>query len=198
MPEVAVGVLLHLRDDELLVERAAVHADADRLAVVARDAADRRELLVAPLAGADVARVDAVLVERAGAVGIAGQQQVAVVVEVADKRGGDAGVEHALLDLGHGLRGFGQVDRHAHHLRPGLGQLDALLGGAGGIRRVGHRHRLDDDRRAAADLDRADADADGLVQLDDSHGAKHGRSYHPHHGSRPAEPDPVQLQSPCV
>ena len=63
-PEVAVGVLLHLRDDELLVERAAVDADAHRLAVVDGDLADRRELLVAPPAGADVARVDAVLVER--------------------------------------------------------------------------------------------------------------------------------------
>ena len=50
MPEIAVGVLLHLREDELLVERAAVDADAHGLAVVARDAADRRELLVAALA----------------------------------------------------------------------------------------------------------------------------------------------------
>ena len=89
-PEIAVGVLLHLRDDELLVERAAVDADAHRLAVVARDAADRRELLVAPLAGADVAGIDAVLVERLRAVGIAREQQVAVVVEVADERRGDS------------------------------------------------------------------------------------------------------------
>ena len=41
---------------ELLIERAAVDADAHRLAVIAGDVADRRELLVAPLAGADVAR----------------------------------------------------------------------------------------------------------------------------------------------
>ena len=63
----AVGVLLHLRDDQLLVERAAVDADAHRLAVIHRDLADRRELLVAPAARADVAGVDAVLVERGGA-----------------------------------------------------------------------------------------------------------------------------------
>ena len=56
LPEIAVGVLLHPRDDELLVERAAVDADADRLAVVDGDLADRRELLVAPAARADVAR----------------------------------------------------------------------------------------------------------------------------------------------
>ena len=56
LAEARVGVLLHLRDDELLVERAAVHADAHGLAVIDRDPADRRELLVAPRAGADVAR----------------------------------------------------------------------------------------------------------------------------------------------
>ena len=38
-----------------------------------------------------------------------------------------------------------------------------------GIGRVGHRHRLDDDRRAAADLDGADADADRLVQANCGH-----------------------------
>ena len=112
--------------DQLLVERAAVDADAHRLAVVDRDLADGGELLVAPLAGADVAGIDAVLVERRGAVGIARQQQVAVVVEVADERRRAAGVEHALLDLGHGGRRFRHVDGDAHHLRAGLGQLDAL------------------------------------------------------------------------
>ena len=34
-----------------------------------------------------------------------------------------------------------------------------------GIRRVGHRHRLHDDRRAAADGDVADLDADGAMPL---------------------------------
>ena len=36
-----------------------------------------------------------------------------------------------------------------------------------GVGRVGHRHRLHDDRRAAADLDAADADADRAVQPGD-------------------------------
>ena len=45
--EIAVGVLLHLREDQLLVERAAVDADAHRLVVVHRHLADGRELLVA-------------------------------------------------------------------------------------------------------------------------------------------------------
>ena len=49
-----------------------------------------------------------------------------------------------------------------------------------GVGRVGHRHRLDDDRRAAADLDTSDPDADGFVEPNGSHrGRFRGRSYHP-------------------
>ena len=71
--EIAVGVLLHLGEDELLVERAAVDADADGLALVPRHGADRRKLLVAPSSGPDVARIDAMLVERLGAGRIASE-----------------------------------------------------------------------------------------------------------------------------
>jgi hypothetical protein len=135
--EVAIGVLLHLGEHQLLVERAAVDADAHRRSMVDRDLADRGELLVAPRAGAHVSGIDAVLVERLGAVGIARQEEVAVVVEVADERRRAAGVEHALLDLGHGGRGFRHVHRDADHLGAGLGQLDALAGRRRGISRVG-------------------------------------------------------------
>ena len=63
------------------------------------------------------------------------------------------GVEHALFDFGHRRGRFGHVDGDAHHLGARLPQLDALPRGRRRIRRVGHRHRLDDDGRAAADGD---------------------------------------------
>ena len=169
-----VGVLLHAAHDQLLVEGAAVDADADRLALIAGDLADGRELLVAPLAGADVARIDPVLVERGGAGRIAGEQEMAVVVEVADERCVDAGVVHALADLGHRRGRLRDVHRDAHHLGAGLRERDALRGGARGIGRIGAGHRLHDDRRAAADLHRAgaaaDADADGTMHANHGHG----------------------------
>ena len=95
-----------------------------------------------------------------------------------------ARVEHPLLDFGHGRGRFRHVHGDAHHLRARFGQLDALLRRGRGIRGVGHGHRLDDDGRAAADLDGADADADRLVQLDCGHAtlsdlSRSGRSYHP-------------------
>ncbi len=61
-----------------------------------------------------------------GGLGESRQEQVAVVVKVADERRRAPGVEHALLDLRHGGRRLGRVDRDADHLRPGLRQLDAL------------------------------------------------------------------------
>ena len=121
-------------------------------------------------AGADVARVDAVLVERARAVGKPGEQQVPVVVKVADERRGAAGIEHPLLDLGNRGRRFGQIDGDPDHLRSGRRQLDALLGRRPHVGGIGHRHRLDDDRRTAADLDLPDLHADRLVELQQRHG----------------------------
>ena len=107
---------------------------------------------------ADVAGVDAVLGERLGAVRELAQQRVAVVVEVADQRHLDAVlVAQAVADLGHpGGRGA-VVDRDPHDLRARLGELGHLAGGAHGVGRVGVGHRLDDHRRAAADVDAADA-----------------------------------------
>ena len=169
-PEVPVRVVLHLLHDELLVERAAIDADAHRLAVVPCHLADGRELLITPASCADVAGIDAVLVERRGTGGVAGQQEVPVVVEVADERHRAAGVEHPLLDLGHRGRGFGQVDGDPDHLGPGLGELDYLLRGRACVGCVGHGHRLDDHGRTAPDLEAPDLDPNRPVKSRGLHG----------------------------
>jgi hypothetical protein len=75
------SVFSHLRHHQLLVERAALTRDATAV-VLDGDAADRRELLVAALAGADIARIDAML-SRAAPRGMA-RQQMSVVVKIAD------------------------------------------------------------------------------------------------------------------
>jgi hypothetical protein len=116
-----------------------------------------------------VSRIDAVLVERARAIRELREQEVAVVVEVADQRRCDTGVEHALLDGRHGRRGLRQVHCNTHQLGTRLRQLDALRRRAADVRRVGVRHRLDGDRRPPADLNRPNPDADCLMKPDWQH-----------------------------
>ena len=77
--------------EQRLVERSPVHADAHRLLVLDRNLDHGAEIVVVLASDADVAGIDAVLGQRPGALGILLQQDVSVVVEVADD--GDA---HAL------------------------------------------------------------------------------------------------------
>ena len=96
-------------------------------------------------------------------------------MKVADERRATAGIEHPLFDLGNRGRGFRHVDRDPDHVRSGLRELDALLRGPARIGRVGHRHRLHDYGRTAADLHHGDAagaahlHANGLMKSHEAH-----------------------------
>ena len=125
------------------------------------DVDDLRELRVALGLEADVARVDAVLVERCGAVGIVGQQLVADVVEVADERHINADPLQPLLDPWHLGRCFCTVHRDADDFRPGAGERGYLRDGCIGICRVGVGHGLHHDRRITANHHIADLHTDG-------------------------------------
>ena len=164
--EARVGV--HHLGQQLLVERAPVHADADRLVVRDRDLDDLRELLVAAL-GADVAGIDAVLGQRRRRLGVLRQQQVAVVVEVADERHVDPEPVELGADDRDRLGGLVVVDGDAHQLRSGVGELRDLDGGGVGIGGVGVRHRLDDDRVRRSDRDVADQHGQGRAADDGVH-----------------------------
>jgi len=112
----------------------------------------------------DVAWIDAVLGQRLGAVGVLGQEHVAVVVEVADDRHADL-----LDDLGDGAGGLVIVDRHAHELAArGVERVD-LRDGAGDIGGVRVGHGLDHDGALAADLDAAHVHGHGLPAIGDAH-----------------------------
>jgi hypothetical protein len=164
--QIAIGVLLHLVEHELLIERAAVDADAHRFVVVDRHLADSRKTLVTPCPRPDVARVDAVFVERRRAVRVPAQEQMTVVMEVADERRIASRVDHAPLDRRDCGRGFLGVDGDANQLRSRFRQFDALARGPFDIRGLCHCHRLHGNWRTAAYLHVADADAYGLVQPD--------------------------------
>ena len=93
------------------------------------------EVVVVLLAHADIARIDAVLVEQPRALGILAEQRVAVVVEVADDGHVDAAIAQAPDQLGHRGGRLARIDGDAHQLAAGGGEQRALLGGRGRVRR---------------------------------------------------------------
>ncbi len=155
-------VLIHQARQELLVERAPVDADPDGLRIFDRHLDDGTELPVALLAEPDIARIDAVLVERLGAGRMVGEELVADIVEVADERDLDPHLGEPVADVRDGGRRLVAVDGDADQLRAGAGERGDLGCRRVHVRRVGIGHRLDDDRRAAAHDDAADIDADGF------------------------------------
>ena len=148
---------------KLAVERAPVDADADGFAVFQRRLDDGAELAVLLVLEADVAGIDAVFVESFGARGVFAQELVADVMEVADQRHVDAAFAKLVANVRYGLGRFVAVDGDAHEFGPGAREVCDLLHRRCDVRRVGVGHRLDDDRSAAADLNAADLDRDGLM-----------------------------------
>jgi hypothetical protein len=147
----ALRVGVHHAREQFGIERAPVHADAHGLRVLDRLLDHRRELLVALRAVADVARVDAVLVEHRGALGHLREELVAVEVEVAHQRHADTHGLEAAANLGHLARRFDGVHRDAHDLGAGAREGGDLGGGGGGVLGVGVGHRLHEDGGAAPD-----------------------------------------------
>src|SRR6185437_4111284 len=141
----AARVLVHHFGEEGLVERTPVDADAHGLLVLDGDLDHGAEVLVVLAPDGAVAGVDAVLGERGGGLGIFGEEDVAVVVEVADDGRGPALGADAFDDGGDGCRrGFG-VDGDTDELGAGAGERGDLLDGGFGVGGVGVGHRLDDD-----------------------------------------------------
>ena len=104
-----------------------------------------------------------------GAVGILLQQEVSVVMEVADD-----GHAHALLfepfdDVGDGLGGIVVVDGDADHFGAGAGQGGDLLDGAGDVRGIGVGHGLHHNRCIAAHADATDRGGKGFSTVNFCH-----------------------------
>ena len=164
------GVLVHHAGEEGLVERAPVDADADRFLVLDRALDHDLKVVVVFLADGGVAGIDAVLRQRTGRGGEFLEQEMAVVMEVADDGHVDAALFKPLDDVGNGGCGVFIVDRHTHDFRAGQGQGFDLLDGARNIRGVGIGHRLHDDRDFPAHPNLPDFDRRCLPALNFRHG----------------------------
>ncbi len=139
--------------------------------ILAGDLDHLGELRIALAAATDIAGVDAVLRERFRALGMFAQQLVTVEVEVADDRDVDALLREPVANRRDGGGGFGRVDGDSHQLRTGACQGLDLLDRSLDVRRVGVRHRLDDDGEGAAHPDGANLDGNGLLRRAMGHGS---------------------------
>jgi len=153
-------VLVHQPGREALIEAPPVDPDPDRPPVLDSRLDHGCEALVALLAEAHVAGVDAVFGEGPGALRVALQQPVAVVVEVADEGNAASGPVKRAPYLGNRLRRIGVVDGHPDQLRARLGEGPDLGDGRRHVGGVRIRHGLDHDRGSSADDHISDPDAD--------------------------------------
>ena len=145
-------ILVHQVRQQLLIERAPVDADAHRLVVLQRQLDDGRELPVLLVLEADVARIDAVLVERLGAGRVLRQQLVADVVEVADDAARSRrACASASRMCGTALAASSRSTVMRTSSEPARCQRRDLRRRSGDVGRIGVGHRLHDDGRVAAD-----------------------------------------------
>src|ERR1019366_8635470 len=147
-----LGVLVHHAGEQNGVERSPVHADAHGLAVGGGDLDHGAEIIVGLAADIAVAGVDAVLGERAGAFGILLQEDVTVVVEVADDGHAHAETLERVHDPGNGGGGLLCVHGDPNEFGAGARQRHHLVHRGGRVGGVGVGHGLHDDRMIAANL----------------------------------------------
>ena len=154
-----LAVLVHHARQQRLIERAPVDADADWLVILDGAFDHDAEVRVVFAADGNVAGIDAVLGERARSCGIFLEQDVAVVMKIADDRHAQAALFETFNDVRNGCCCVFVVDRDANQFRAGERERCNLFNGALNVGCVGVGHRLDDDGNFPADADVADADS---------------------------------------
>ena len=152
-----------------MIERAPVHADANRLLILDSNFDHGAEVGIVFAADAHVARIDAVLGQSSGAVWIFLEQQMSVVMEVADNGDVDALLVELLDDGGDCGSGLFVIDRDANQFGAGARQRSHLLDGRGNVCGIGVCHGLHHNRCIAAHADAIDRASNGFSALNVSH-----------------------------
>ena len=165
------AVLVHHAREQRLIERAPVDADADGLVILDCALDHGAEVVVVFAADGRIAGVDAVLGKSAGRGGIFLEQDVAVVVEVADDGHAEAALLETVHDVRHGGGGVLVVDGDAHNLRAGKGEGCNLFNGGLHVGRVGVGHRLDENRDLPANAHMANFYGGGFSAMNLRHGS---------------------------
>ena len=127
------------------------------------------EIVVVLAADADVAGIDAVFRQRAGALGILLEQNMAVVMEVADDGHAHAELVELSTMWGTAAAASSVLTVTRTSSEPARASA-APVDGAGNIGRVGVGHGLHHDRRIRADTHIADGASNSFPAMDIGHG----------------------------
>jgi hypothetical protein len=165
----AARVGIHHCGQQVLVQRSPIHPDPYRFVVEQRNFDDRPEIFIAPFAS-DIPRIDPILGECPGAIGMPAEELVPVIVKVADERDRHTIFLQGIPNVRHSRRGRFIVDGHPDQLTAGACQRRDLLHGGHHICRVGVGHGLYHNRRTRPDRDAPDEGGDRTPAHDGRHG----------------------------
>ena len=156
-------VFIHHACEQRAIERAPVDANTHRLVVFDGDFDHRAEIIVVLFSDVDVARIDAIFSQRAGTGRILFQQQMAVVVEIAD----DGHIDAEKIQRIHNLRNSGGgglgIHRDADEFGTGARQRHCLIDRGLNVSSIRIRHGLHDDGVGSAYLNTANIHRDRLT-----------------------------------
>ena len=159
-------VLVHHAGQERLIEGSPVDTDTHRLLIFDRDFDHGAEVGIIFTSHADIAGVDAVLGKGSGTSGVFLEQDVSVIVEVADDRNGEAAAVELFHDVWDGGRGVFIVHRDTNQFRSGTGERRYLLDRGGHVGGVSVRHGLHHNWCIGAHADVTDGACNGFTALD--------------------------------
>ena len=160
-----LGVAVHQSSQQLLIQRAPVHSDPNRLVILKGHLDHLFEILIVVLSHSDVAGINAVLAQLSSALRISCQKEMPVVVKVSDNGDLKALSLQTIDDFRDRLSRLLRVHRHSNPFRPSLEKLAGLLNGGLNICSVGVGHGLDHDGVVRTDRNLSYLHCDGLPAL---------------------------------
>jgi hypothetical protein len=158
-----LGILIHHAGEQRRIERPPIDADPDWFLILNGHFDHGPEIVIGLSTDVHVSWIDAVFGQRAGAIGILLEKNVAVIVEIADDGHADAELLERIDDFRKRCRRVFGIDRHADQLRAGLRQRHHLIDRGRNIGRIGIGHGLYDNRMITPDLHTANVHHDRLT-----------------------------------
>ena len=108
----AACVVVHQAGEKILIQRSPVDTNPNRLLVFQSDFDDRSEIVVVLAAHSNIAGIDSIFVERCCTIWILAQQNVPVVMKIANNRRCNVPIPQTIYDFAYSSGSFARIDRN--------------------------------------------------------------------------------------